>query len=90
MREVDRHRERLSGRLYEIRYEDLCADPKRELRSLAHFLGVDPYRFPVPGLLASSQDFKFARDLPASVQERVTALLSPTLLEKGYLSTLAK
>jgi LPS sulfotransferase NodH len=87
MREIDRHRERLSGRLYEIRYEDLCADPKQELSSLANFLAVDPYHFTVSGVATSSQDFKFARDLPASVQERVTALLSPTLREKGYLPT---
>jgi hypothetical protein len=87
MREVDRHREALSERLYEIRYEALCAKPVRELRRLSHFLGVDPDRFTVSDVAASSQDFKFARDLPDSVQERITALLSPTLREKGYPPT---
>jgi hypothetical protein len=87
MREIDHHRERLCGRLHEIRYEDLCADPEPELRSLANFLGVDPQRFTVSGIATSSQDFKFAQELPASVQDRVTALLSSTLREKGYLPT---
>jgi Sulfotransferase family len=87
MREIDSHRERLSGRLFEIRYEDLCADPERELGKLARLLAIDPHGFTTTGVPISSQDYKFARDVPAAVQDQVTALLSPTLREKGYLPT---
>jgi Sulfotransferase family len=86
MQEIDRHRELLSGRLIEIRYEELCAEPRRELVKLSRFLSIDPNRFALPERSIASQDHKFTRDLPDHVQENVTAILATTLREKGYVN----
>ena len=84
MAEIDRHREQLSDRLFEMRYEELCSAPRDELARLADFLRVDASLFKAGGVTIRSQDYKFARELSPATQKRVTALLASTLHRHGY------
>jgi hypothetical protein len=89
--EIEHQRQALSlderGRLYELRYEDICADPQHELAGLAGFLAVDPNDFrPNNGRLGAikNQNFKFRHELDAETVARLTSIMQPELALKGY------
>jgi Sulfotransferase family len=75
------------GRIHELHYEDLCADPERELAELARFLDLDPAGFRLDGGRRGpieNQNHKFREELDAETIERITALTEPQLSLKGY------
>jgi hypothetical protein len=89
--EVERQNERLSlsaaGRILEVRYEALCAQPARELDAVARFVGVEEGRFSARTLDIRDRNFKFRSALAPARQRQLTALLGPALRRKGYSST---
>lgn len=75
------------GRLFEIRYEDFCTDPGTHLRQLAVFIGVNPNRYgPLDLTQVKSQDYKFKSQLDDDSLRRITALMQPTLNQRGYVA----
>jgi len=87
--EIEHQKDRLSlaaaGRIHELRYEDLCVEPARELDALAAFIGVDRQGFsPRAYEQVEDRNYKFRSDLSAEVRTSLVALLAPTLALKGY------
>ena len=76
-----------SGRLLELTYEELCADPSAVLMRACRFAGLDASRFaPViqeHGLKILEPRWREMLD-PAQVKQ-VTAMMEPMLARKGYV-----
>ncbi len=73
-------------RFLEIRYEDLCADPTKGLRTIARFLGVQPD--PLLELKAGPfrlMNYKFSAQLAPGTLYRISGLMTEGLADKGYL-----
>ena len=71
--------------LHELTYEDLCADPARELGRIAAFMRIDPSAFPeVPPELVSSMNHKYRQELDEQTLTRLSDLIRLGLELKGY------
>jgi Sulfotransferase family len=71
--------------LHELTYEDLCADPARELGRIAGFMRIDPSAFPeVPPELISSTNHKYREELDEQTLTRLSDLIRLGLELKGY------
>jgi hypothetical protein len=72
-------------RIHELRYEDLCANPRSELTSLARFLKVEPEGFDTRRYAAiENRNYKFRDELDDATVQRISGLMQPELLQKGY------
>ena len=73
------------GRLLEVTYESLCADPAAELRRLAAYLGVaqPAAGAPLPAAF-DNRNWKAASAIPAVLAEELTALMRSGLERYGY------
>jgi hypothetical protein len=88
--EIERQKARLDlvgrGLLHELRYEDLCEDPSRELRRIARFMDLDPQRFAGTGHAAiADTNAKYRRELPLATIERISSVMQPALAIKHYV-----
>jgi hypothetical protein len=73
------------GRLFELSYEELCADPHAGLARLAAYMGISAAAFAAADVSAvRSANGKARRDLPAPMVERLTHAASWALAELGY------
>jgi hypothetical protein len=73
------------GRIHELRYEDLCADPQEQLMDLARFLGADPDRFGDRlHVVIEDQNYKFRDELDEATVLHISGLMQPELSLKGY------
>jgi hypothetical protein len=84
---VDRARIR-NGRLYEIRYEDLVADPKGSLREIYAALDLPSFREAEPFIdryLADRRQHKAASyDIPSEQRQRIETRLAAYRARFGY------
>ncbi len=80
-----RHRWRERGMLHELSYEQLCAEPRRELAALARFMGVAEAPF-LEAELDGIKDtnFKSRATVNGPTLERVNQLAAEALALKGY------
>lgn len=79
---MERHRDRI----HVVRYEDLVREPRRELSTLAEWLGVDPAAFPERSF-ASIRDTgigKHRNGLTPEELEAVMRIAGPTMARLGY------
>ncbi len=77
-------------RLHELRYEELCADPSRQLGYIGQFLGVAPEGFRDIGYAnVRNQNHKYAAALDSETVARLTSIMEPELSLKGYGSNRA-
>ena len=88
--EIERQKARLDlaerGLLHELRYEDLCEDPSRELAHIARFMELDPHRFATTEYSEiTDTNTKYRRELPASTIERISSIMRPALTIKHYV-----
>ena len=78
---------RESGILTELRYEDLCRDPKGILDLVCRFLSLDPHRF--SSMLrwerVKNQNHKWRLDLEQDTVNKITSQMESVLIKKGYL-----
>ncbi len=74
-----------AGRLFELRYESLCAAPTVELAALARFMGIASEPFVNADLgHIRSENGKARAELVGSVLARLTAAGAAALEAKGY------
>jgi hypothetical protein len=76
------------GRLVDIRYEDLVADPVGEMREIYHRLGLGDFAHVEPELMRyamKTRDYKTNKyQLPAEVSDRVRGRWAPYFQRYGY------
>jgi hypothetical protein len=90
MEEVARQDEALrlsqTGRLLELKYEELCADTSAVLARAFQFAGLDPSRWPPGGQehLLKVLKPRWSEMLDPVQAEQVTAAMEPMLTQKGY------
>ncbi len=75
--------ERHAGRVRVMRYEELTADPERELALLAQWLRIDPAGLPA-GLVHRASVGRHKVDLSAADLAMVLAIAGPTMARLGY------
>jgi hypothetical protein len=80
-----RHGLTASGRLHELTYEALCADPRGQLAALARFMGVAEAPFVEADLSAvRSSNRKSREQLGEGTKARLWAAAGETLRRRGY------
>ena len=87
--EIEARNEELSlsdnGKIYEISYEDLCADPANTTQSIATFLGISPNGFSFDYSKISSKNFKVGNYKTDKEWKPLLEAMTPALRKKGYL-----
>jgi hypothetical protein len=76
--------ERHKDKLHIIRYEDLMREPKRELKALGRWLGVDPAGFPEK-MVRNTSIGKYKSGLSDEELATVINIAGPTMERLGYL-----
>lgn len=76
-----------SSDLHEVRYEDLCADPLKIIRGVAHFASLSwtpSFEETVKGFRLNNQNDKWRQELTEAQQTELCEFLSDALREHGY------
>jgi hypothetical protein len=72
---------------YEVRYEDLVADPRDEMRKILDFLGLSPIESVLQRFHEQTdptRNDKWRDELDPALLESVTRVIKPTLDRLGY------
>jgi protein-tyrosine sulfotransferase len=88
--EIEKQKENLGlenkGLLHELRYEDLCANPRKQLEIIAHFMGLDPSRFNIHDYSKiKSKDYKYQKQLSPMTIQTISQKMGSALKAKNYL-----
>jgi hypothetical protein len=75
------HGERMPGRYFRLRYEDVCADPKAALQPLARTLGLNMNVSPTEEIVQGKPRWK---SLEPRVLDELRAKIGGTLQGFGY------
>lgn len=89
VQEVDMQSEQYAlgsqGKLYELRYEDFCLDPRSSLRELAEFMNVAAESFDrLDYSHITSRNYKHREELEPNIFRELTRIMAPALRVKGY------
>lgn len=74
-----------TGRMVEVRYEELCAQPVATVARLAEFIGVARDRANLDRIHTDSQNTKYQSKMDAITIDRLTHIMAATLRTKEYL-----
>jgi len=71
--------------IYEIRYEEFCANPHNYLYNIAKIMGIDPNGFKERSYShISSTNYKYKEDQDENDIREISQIMEPILKEKGY------
>jgi len=87
--EVERRKRELQledkGIIYEIRYEEFCANPHNYLCNIAEIMGIDPNGFKGKSYShISSTNYKYKEGQDENDIREISQIMEPILKEKGY------
>ncbi len=87
--EIEKHKDNLGlagkGVMYELSYEDLCANPREELALIANFMGLDPKRFIIEDYSQiRNTNYKYQKKLSATTIQHISDIMQPALKLKNY------
>ena len=87
--EVERQKRELQledkGIIYEIRYEEFCANPHNYLYNIAKIMGIDPNGFKERSYShISSTNYKYKEDQDEDDIREISQIMEHILKEKGY------
>lgn len=75
-----------NGKMYEVLYEEFCANPLAILNEIANFMNIDPGGFVKSSYShIRSQNYKFKEELKEEFVQKLTPIMEPTLTKKGYI-----
>lgn len=89
MFEIEKKKKELNleqqGILYELSYEKYCMNPRKHLIQIADFLHLDPYKFRMKDYSEiKSMNFKYRKELHKKDIKRISRIMEPALMVKGY------